>query len=96
VVGDVDAADLDAATAALLGAALLRTDAADDALAQWRAGALEHPDDPVLHLLLAWRLEDAAEPSPAAAEEARGHVAAAAALLPESEALRARAAASNR
>lgn len=96
VVGEVDAADLDAATAALLGAALLRTDADDDALAQWRAGALEHPDDPVLHLLLAWRLEDAAVPSPAAAEEARGHVAAAAALLPESEALRQRAAASNR
>jgi len=99
VAGEADPAGLDAATSALLGAALLRIEAPDDALAQWRAGSLEHPEDPSLHLLLAWLLEnprDAADATGAAVGEAQDHLAAAAALLPESETLRRRAAASNR
>jgi hypothetical protein len=89
---DADPAELDARSAALLGAALWRAGVTDDALAQWRAGVLEHPDDPVLHLLLAWALGASDDPDEVA--EARRHVACAAALLPESESLRRRVATS--
>lgn len=88
---EVQSSDLDARSSALLGAALLRNGAVDDALNQWRGGALEHPDDPVLHLLLEWQLGGAGSER-AELNESRRHLAAAAALLPESEALRRRVA----
>jgi hypothetical protein len=88
---EADSAELDARSAALLGAALLRTGAVDDALNRWREGALEHPDDPVLHLLLGWQLGGEGRER-GESNESRRHLAAAAALLPDSEALRRRVA----
>lgn len=86
---DTDPADLDAMGSALLGAALMRIGEEDDALDHWRAGALAHPESPVLHLLLAWALSGSSRPR----DESTRHLAAAFALLPESEILRARLAA---
>ena len=91
---DAVPAELDARSFALIGAALLRAGDADDAQAQWRLGALWHPEDPVLHLLLAWQLGGAESRDRSDANEARRHLAAASALLPESEVLRHRVAAS--
>jgi len=91
---DAAPAELDARSSALLGAALLRAGDADEALAQWRMGALEHPGDPVLHLLLAWQLGGGESRDRSEASEGKRHLAAASALLPESEVLRRRVAAS--
>ena len=90
---DADPADLDARSAALIGAALLRFGDEAEALQHWRAGALEHPEDPVLHLLLAWKFDGRAADDAAAREEVARQLAAACALLPEDDALRARLAA---
>jgi hypothetical protein len=87
VAADLDASKLPLRTATLLGAALLRVGDAQDALDVWRTASVEHPGDLALRLVLGWRLL-AAEPPLSA--EARRHLEAGRALLPESAAVKAR------
>jgi hypothetical protein len=83
IAGDVDAEQLDARTATLLGAALLRCGETNDALETWRTAALEHPREVALHRLIAWRLY--AGETTADVDEARRHLEVVRALLPGNE-----------
>lgn len=77
---------LPAATALLLGLALWRCGEPLDAIDTWESAAVAHPDEPLLHLLLAWRLPALERER---ADDVRRHLVVAQALLPGSQRLRA-------
>ncbi|MSR48059.1 MAG: hypothetical protein EXS13_13545 [Planctomycetes bacterium] len=92
LAADFGAEELPPATGMLLGLALWRCGERIDAIDAWECAAIESPGDPMLHLLLAWRMP-ALDADHAAA--VRRHLAAANALLPASVRLPALLAATN-
>ncbi|MEE8466903.1 MAG: protein kinase [Planctomycetota bacterium] len=74
-------AAMPAATISLLGDALNWMNAPDEAIEVLRVGLHEYPRDPVLHMAMAWALLDS---EPTRPDEARRHLRATLALLPES------------
>ncbi|MBM4014887.1 MAG: hypothetical protein FJ293_07975 [Planctomycetes bacterium] len=82
LAADVSAEALPPPTALLLGLALWRCGETGDALSTWEAAAIAFPADPLLHLLLAWRLP--AHDPVGSAPAVRRHLLIARALVPGS------------